>query len=346
MTTALLATSVSATWQVSPLRLFTFGAAFAFLLILTLVVSMAAKDRPSAATLASDLRDPAYRPSTRRFLTQLMEGHDGRLSTSKCQALVWTFVAIFGFVEVFIERTMLGISTSDQSIPINLLIAIGFSVTTMTAAKGITVSYAGSGLLNKATPTDPGKLKDGRPRFGGLVTDDDGAPDLSKIQMLAFTMIAVLVYILRMTLQDKGPPELADIEPALMVLMGLSQGAYIGKKLTTTETPRVAGMSPGTGKGGDPIKLTGVSFGDEQNGSVISVEGMPVPEVIAWSDKEITFKFPTERAAAIAWKDGDRASILVSANGRDAPSPFQFVFRDPPPPSSPPVDGSTPNLPK
>jgi hypothetical protein len=259
------------------------------------------------------------RKSQRWFVGQLVEGADRRLSTSKCQAVAWTAVAVFGVVEVFVERLLAGTSTSDPTIPVNLLIAMGFSAATMTAAKGITVSYVDSGLVNKGTSR-------AAPSKGGLVSDDDGVPDLSKIQMLAFTVIAVVVYVVRMSLQEKEPAEMVDIEPALMVLMGLSQGAYIGKKLTTTASPRVSGLSPATGKAGDTVTLAGLNFGDEQDGGLVSIDGTPVADIKSWSDRKIEFKLPAERSPTVAWKDGDRATLVLVANGREATAPSQFVY--------------------
>ncbi|MDB4963973.1 MAG: hypothetical protein JWP01_3972 [Myxococcales bacterium] len=295
-------------WELSNLRLGAFAIALGFVVVLVVVVGVVSKST-------------TY---NRWFLGALVSGSDGRLSTSKFQAVIWTAVALFGFVEVFTERLLVGVSAGDSTIPVSMLIAMGFSAVTMTAAKGITVSYVTNGLVNKEAPAaQRGRV---RPKLGGLVTDDDGVPELAKIQMLAFTTIAVVFYLVRMSLQESVLPALTDIEPSLMALMGLSQGAYLGKKLTTTETPKVTGISPAMGRAGDIVKLTGISFGAEQDGNVVTVDGTPVPEVTAWTDKEIKFKLPAERSPAVAWKDGDRATVAIVANGREASALTQFVY--------------------
>lgn len=154
----------------------------------------------------------------------LVRGEDGRPSTSKAQWWIWTALAIFGYVAVFVERWLRGNPGEIVEVPENLLLAMGFSAATMVVAKGVTASYAAQRLVDKrATPA----------ALGGLFTDDSGAPDLTKIQMLAFTAIAAFVYLVRLATQGDATslPVLIDIDPALMILMGLSQGGYLGQKV-------------------------------------------------------------------------------------------------------------------
>jgi IPT/TIG domain len=298
---------------VTQVRLAAFAMAACIVVVIGLVVAVAAKQDGGRA---------------RGLVSRLITGADGRLSTSKFQWFLWTLVTLFGFCAVFIERMLSGEIEVDPSVPTNLLIAMGLSATTMTAAKGITTLYVDQGLIDKAvTETVDARTSTQKSSArGGLVTDDHGMPDLSKIQMVSFTLIAIAIYLIRLGMQS-SPPILLDIDPALMVLMGLSQGAYLGKKLTTKESPRITGMSPAIGNVAESIKLTGTNFGDAQSGSFILVDGTPAPEVSAWSDKELTFSFPRERSPGVLWKNGDRATVGLVVNGRDATTPVQFVVR-------------------
>lgn len=170
-------------------------------------------------------------------------GADGRLSTSKFQFFVWTGVIAFTYVWIFAVR--LGAwpgAPSLDDLPTNVLLAMGFSITTAVAAKGITVAYQNSGRVTKsAAPTGIDTS------VAGLVaTDDLQTPDLTKIQMLLWTLVAATVYLVRVS-QQIGDLAVCipsadlhcfpDIDNALMVLMGLSQGAYLGAKLATADTP-------------------------------------------------------------------------------------------------------------
>jgi IPT/TIG domain len=294
-------------------RLESYGGAFAVLLVMALIVW-------------GSSRRAGIKP--RSLLAMLVGGADGRLSTSKFQWLLWTVVAIFGFCAVFIERWMRGDLSVDTTMPTYLLTAMGLSGLTMSVAKGITTMYASQGLVDKTNPEIMGSSEK-KPRTllrGGLITDDHGVPDLAKIQMISFTFIAIGIYFVRLASQP-GLPVLVDIDPALMVLMGLSQGAYLGKKLTTTEAPRINGMSAATAQAGDKITLSGVNFGDAQSGSLLYLGGSPVSDVAAWSDQKITFTVPAETMNRAAWKDGETMAPKIIVNGRETEAPFQLVMR-------------------
>jgi hypothetical protein len=154
----------------------------------------------------------------------LVRGVDGRPSTSKAQWWIWTAVVIFGYVAVFVERWLRGNPSAGIEVPQNLLLAMGFSGATMAGAKAITGAHVARLLVNKMkTSTD----------VGGILSDDEGAPDLSKIQNVAFTVIAVFVYLVRLGTQGDGHtlPEMVDIDPSIMLLMGLSHGGYLAAKI-------------------------------------------------------------------------------------------------------------------
>ncbi len=217
---------------------------------------------------------------------------------------------------------------------------MGLSITTMAAAKGITVSYADSGKVVKPELSDNQKKKAG---LGPLLQDDDGFPDLSKGQMMAWTLIAIGVYLIHLMLQiDVATTNAAaaiaknatnitaanigaayaieklqmpDIDAALMVLMGLGQGAYLGKKLVTTTTPGLTGLSPGTGPVSTEVTITGKSFGDTQNGSLITFGGIPIALdktiLTSWGDTQIKFKIPADQPQG-------KIDIWVIVNGQDS----------------------------
>jgi hypothetical protein len=95
---------------------------------------------------------------------------------------------------------------------------------TLASAKAITSAYVANGKVTKPTGG-----------AGVLFTDDGGQTDLAKTQLLAWTTVAIVVYPYVLCHSDatKGLP---DIDGAIMVLMGLGHGAYVGKKLVTTDS--------------------------------------------------------------------------------------------------------------
>lgn len=159
-------------------------------------------------------------------------GDDGRLSSSKLQFFVWTAVTIYTYVGLAVDR--LGhVTCAGGVLPRNVLLAMGLSLTTAVAAKVIVVGYQNTGQKpapNLVKPTLDLKY---------LVMSDSGVPDLTKIQMLAWTGVAVFVYLLDLSQNFAGYVTCSvgagacfpDIDTSLMVLMGLGQGAYLGFKL-------------------------------------------------------------------------------------------------------------------
>src|SRR5437879_662945 len=97
----------------------------------------------------------------------LAEGADRRASLSKFQLLVWTAAAIVAVIAVVAERNLRHVSGEIASLPDNLLLAMGFSVITATAAKGITISRVTSGQVQKPPPPT-----NQRNVFADLVNDD------------------------------------------------------------------------------------------------------------------------------------------------------------------------------
>jgi hypothetical protein len=146
--------------------------------------------------------------------------------------------------------------------------------------------------------------------LGGLVQDDDGIADLSKIQMLVWTAIAIAIFLVAVfhtvaTIFDPSASPwpvvdpklnpwpnlgLPDIDGSLMVLMGLAQGAYLGKKLTTLGQPRLTGTTTASATVNDEVTLTGTSLSDGTGGQIF-FNRVLLPAVISrWTDNEITFR--------------------------------------------------------
>ncbi len=262
------------------------------------------------------------------------EGADGRLSTSKFQFFVWTGAIVFAYTAIVFARASRGNHEVLADIPPHLLTVMGFSAATLAVAKGITVGYIGNNRLAKvgpdSTPSDSvlaiqAQMQPRRPKgrgLAGLVQDDDGVADLSKIQMLVWTAIAVGIFATALgstvsTIIDPkaapwpvpiGTPDpwpglgLPDIDGSLMVLMGLSQGAYLGKKLTTLDQPKLTGVSRLAATTGDEVTLLGASLGDGTGSMLLFNEILLPAEITNWTDTEITFKGTSAQPAPLQGK--------------------------------------------
>lgn len=289
-------------------------------------------------------RPNPYRDTDRRAhlytLNPLLwaEGADGYVSTSKLQLLLWSGVAFFSFVAIYVERLGQGPLNPFPNIPNvpgNLLIAIGFTGGTLTVAKGIVVSKLQSGTLTKVSADTPG-ARDSNP-FADLFVGDDGSIDLGKVQMMAWTGIALAIYIGRLIVtlagNTGGGAGIPDIDPTLMALTGLSQGTYLGKKLVTVSTPRMTALDPMSAPAGQTVTVYGAGFGPAQsdgvtsaNGGLLQLNGATVP-ARAWSDTQIAFVVPANDpstrkpwASAVA-RAQPAATISVVVNGQQALAP-------------------------
>lgn len=180
-------------------------------------------------------------------------GEDGRLSTSKFQFFLWTGVVIFVYTLVFAARTLRSGFQSFgyiDTLPQNVLTAMGGSALTAAFAQSITGTFSRSGRLIK-------KITKPNTDLGFLVTDDEGNPDLGKIQILCWTFLAAIFYVVRAltglsTYAVCDPhssvlPCFPDIDNALMGLMLLGQGGYLATKLAanaaSTQSATNAGAS-------------------------------------------------------------------------------------------------------
>jgi hypothetical protein len=139
---------------------------------------------------------------------------------------------------------------------------------------------------------------------------------------------------------------LPNIDAALLVLMGISQGGYVGKKLVTTNSTTLYGVSPSAGEPGDPVGLNGSMFGSSQDGSQLTLDGGVVGEsdITSWSDKAIGFKVPARDIARDKdWGVAQDVSVRVIVNGQPTnPQTFTVnppVLSNPAPPAA--AKGST-----
>jgi hypothetical protein len=297
---------------------------------------------------------------------KLIEGADGRPSTSKFQFFLWTVVVVFGYTAIYAARASKHEYGAIDDIPKNVLLAMGFSAATAVAAKGITVSYIDNKKVQKTSvgdaqpssaPATAGVVPVSVPAIAGaspapvlagvtpvpqpkatgpgaIFQDDEGVPDLSKVQMVAWTLIAAGMYLISMggqinrIVDGVDLPAMPDIDATLMVLMGLGQGAYLGKKLTTTDVPRPTGLSVTSGKPPLDIVVQGAGFGDQQGavGGQITLNSQRFGgNVKSWSDTQIVFTFPERDPNGIPWPAGQQVMIGLEVSGQVSPRALPFM---------------------
>jgi hypothetical protein len=260
----------------------------------------------SIVTFVSLMLLPAFvGVSIRDSWRWLFIGEDGRPSTSKFQNTAWTAVILFAYSSIALARLLSGQHIMLTITP-NLVIAMGISIITRVSAKAITVNQLSNNAIVKIPLADVAGNEAGSKgwvlhwdtlRF--LFVDDAGRPELGKIQVMAWTFIAVRVYLAEWYAQinaaDAANMDLPTIDGALMVLMGLANGGYLGNKLVIQEPLRLIDVSPNHGPVPQDVIITGTDFGISTDVSKVSVLDGNKPttwQVTARTPKTITIKIP------------------------------------------------------
>lgn len=290
---------------------------------------------------------------------RLVEGADGSNSTSKFQWFLWLVVILFSYTALWVLRAEQGNFSALSEIPVNLLTVLGFSTGTAIAAKGITTGYVQTGRVAKLTPTQAaaqqlstaqaqaavqantgGQKQAGQAQVGsvpasggqtpsangGILQDDSGIPELAKIQMVGFTFIAVgifLITVIHQIASNDITSGLPNIDSSLLVLMGISEGGYLGKKLVTFGVPTLYPPSPDTGPSGTVVMLAGANLGSA-SGSQLLLNNEPISAT--WSNSNIQFTVPDKNPVGnAAWKVPKQVAQLTVSTGGQTSNPVAFT---------------------
>jgi IPT/TIG domain len=280
---------------------------------------------------------------------KLVIGADGRPSTSKLKPFLWTAVVVFSYAALYAARTKKGYMEAIDEIPASLLMAIGFDAATLVAAKGITESQVSSGQIEKPPSADPQAKTDATTvdtqannGAGAVFQDDKGFPDLTKVQTVTWTVFAIVIYLVGIdsllkkiasnavplfsgqALSNYGLP---DIAPALMVLIGLGNAAYLGKKLVTTDTPVLTGLALERIGIKANVTLTGVALGATQGGSRIVVNDKELDVVpLEWTNERVKFTLPDKNPEGGGdWVSGQTVRVRLFVRGQTT-NPLTFTI--------------------
>lgn len=259
-------------------------------------------------------RDPSF------SMWQGILGQDGRASTSKTLALIWTIVLAFNLLTLtYIAASAPTGSGANQipkgwadaafkSLDSTYLAAVFGPLAAALLSKGIITTRVNSRktLQKPASLTGPSAMD--------LIADDQGRLDLLDIQYCIFTLVTA-VYVLTHFCKEPGQG-IVSIPNTLAVLAGLSAAVFTGNKtvgsnpagLNTILTPNVyqGGKVAVTGAN-LTLGLTG-KYGDPKNAQVwlANVEEPSPREIPVRADRIeddlVTFTVPVDTPAGDAWK--------------------------------------------
>jgi hypothetical protein len=220
----------------------------------------------------------------------------GYPSLARFQFLVWTMIVIFSFTAVSLIRLFSGVLEIPGNIPENLLTLMGISVAVTPTSAYVSSKKYGETMYEELT-SDEIKKEKKKKKWEGMLMENH-RPSLSRFQMFSWTVLSVFLYLSLFLTNVRGLDEttarsfiLPDIEFTLVMLMGLSQGAYVGGKFVAPTKMDVIGVYPKKVVTEETAIISGVNFGLEKG--VIIVDRWTVDsKTVTWDDNRIEFIVP------------------------------------------------------
>jgi len=160
-------------------------------------------------------------------IATLILGDDGRTSTSKLQAALWTFAVLWALISLLAGA---GVETfekalSGEKLREEYLLLLGGPFAAAIAAKGITTKQKAADPAAKPDKLGKSTLAE---RVAEVISNDEGDVDLGDFQYAAFTLVTLTYFTWAFI---KNPAAgLPPVPGTLLVLVGVSQATYVGKK--------------------------------------------------------------------------------------------------------------------
>ncbi len=283
------------------------------------------------ASLATALSAPALFWAFTWFCTKSLnpfafarEPHGG-LSASKTQVILFTYVGLFIITAFYIEQEF-ALSkiefdrTTGIEVPIYLASLMGISLVSMAGVKSIAINRVQEGTPLTADAST-------------LTKDRDGSTDIGKGQMIVWSAITAVTYLMKSfqilngdgeKINDLPALRIPDIDATMLVLMGVSQGGYLAGKLMNreTSTPIIESIFAQQ----ERISILGTGFGTIANDAeviMVSPEGkttvVPQQNIQSWIPTriEIDRRFPPANEASFAPGKGYKVRVRANAIASD-----------------------------
>lgn len=155
------------------------------------------------------------------WIDHVIDGEDHRPSTSRFQIVLWTGAALWAYIAIVDRRLMAGQSLGPIDIPVNVFLLLGLGAATA----------GGAYYLTRTSPVQKTVAAREDRTYSSLLTDDAGVISLTKIQLIAWTLVAVAVFIgSTIVALSSVPSSLPDVGDAVLILLGVSQGGYLANK--------------------------------------------------------------------------------------------------------------------
>ena len=251
-------------------------------------------------------------------LLGLVNGRDGRWSTSKTSMLLWTYSIWFALLTILFHTK--GAGLERLVFHAQYLVLLGIPAAAAVIAKGLTQQKVETGrIVSKPEQAPETNLLAG---VGQLVSDDSGQPDLLDFQYFGFNLILLAYFFTRFLGHATGLPLLPD---ALVGLSGVSGASYVAKKgLEQDAPPTVRAVIPEAAAPGETVSIRGLNLASAEGQNVAVLVGKLAATVrsvtVGDYDTEIEAVIPLQAA------EGGAALTVVSALGlKSSPHPFSVL---------------------
>jgi hypothetical protein len=266
-----------------------------------------------------------FRREGRKFdFMDIARDSDGYPSLARFQFLVWTLVILFGILSINIIR----LNPSDQnqanfSLQPGLLALMGISVAVTPTSAYISKLKYGEPSGKKLETQD--LIEERKKKKFASMLFEGGRPSLTRFQMFSWTVISVSIYCAQLfsTFLTWSPSEIVmpDVDPVMVMLMGLSQVAYVGGKWVSPSSMSITKVYPLENLTiGEIVTIAGTNFGREKAsiemskkiGDTTHKQRIVKDDITSWNDTkiEITLKKPIEKIIEIKLNVENREAIL------------------------------------
>lgn len=147
----------------------------------------------------------------------IITSEDNCYSLSRFQIYIWTGWIVIAFTAIAFY------SCSFPAVPQNVAILMGINSLTTVLSTAISTSPKNEKNL----------IKQNKPNFyRDIFLDNTGTFDLPRAQMFVWTMVILMthMFIFWNNYYTTLAPKIPDVDAGLLILMGVSNGAYLGVK--------------------------------------------------------------------------------------------------------------------
>jgi hypothetical protein len=182
-------------------------------------------------------------------------GGDGRLSTSKTMAILWTFtlaymLLVMGLIAATATHPQSALSALISPTSGLYLVLIGGPFAAAIAAKATVSTGTGTGRIQKSYAPSTNPLD--------IISNDQGNTDLVDSQYTLFNLIALtIVLVIFVRKPGWGAP---DIPGFLAGLTGASAAAYVANKAAISNAPTISQVIPSVARIGQQVIAHGTNL--------------------------------------------------------------------------------------